>query len=947
MKRIKKISTKIMMVIIICILPAAILLGVITGYQSKAEITKVSKESLLNLAEVEALKIEQKLSEAEMFSLMEEKVIKDSINVSIVANDQVAMDAYEDSMLDTLIAMLEGSNTESSWMIFNSNVINGANGLSLTKASNGSIVRNAEYDANELSREGNDWWYKAIDDGSIWTSPYLWVDPGTGTETTFVSYGKRVEKDGKVIGVIGTDLDMAIFTEELASISIYESGYMSLIHPDGTVLYHNNSDIKDLNTYADGAFKFILKEAAKEPAGIIDYEMGGQPKIAAYYTLSNGWIAMANPYVDEMLAGQHKLIRNLMIVITFGVLIALAGAFILGRSISKPIVKLAKDIEVMADGDTSADIKVTTQDEVGILQSALIKMSDNISEQARNAQKIAEGDLSLEISQRSEKDVLALSMKKVVEELRKLVKEANQLSDAARNGNLTVRGDERQFKGGYNEIIKGFNNTLDAIEEPLNISMTFISKLSEGDAKEPIANADQFNGSYKELVINLNKVLESLYDMTAEVNSLTEASVNGQLSHRADVSKLKGGYADLVSGMNQTLDSVIKPIEEASDVLKHMADGDLGMRVEGAYAGEHAVIKDALNSMGENVSGYIDEMSSVLQQMANKDFSKNINRTYVGDFKILGESINFIIEQFNEVLSEIYVSAEQVEEGAEQVASSSQNLSQGSSEQASSVEEMSSSITEVAEQTRDNAKNADQANALSILARDNAEKGNNEMTDMISAMNNIKNSSNNISNIIKVIDDIAFQTNILALNAAVEAARAGEHGKGFAVVAEEVRNLAARSAEAAKETTGLIDESINQVDEGYEIAQKTAGALKEIVKGVADAVEIVSDIASASNEQAQAIDQINVGVDQISQVTQSNMATAEQSAAASEEMASQSQELKHMIGAFVLKDSQKNQRANQVQRFEPITIEEPRIEIESKEDIEIEIDLNNDDFGKF
>lgn len=353
----------------------------------------------------------------------------------------------------------------------------------------------------------------------------------------------------------------------------------------------------------------------------------------------------------------------------------------------------------------------------------------------------------------------------------------------------------------------------------------------------------------------------------------------------------------------------IREVEKIVANLTKLAHGDLSIIVSEIdfdsdtekLAKIYQDINDNLQLSVNSIKSYIDEISENLERMAQKDFTGGIQRKYRGDFVTLKISINHILDQFNMIFSEINDASKQVETGTEQVAFASQKLAQGSLEQTSSIEKVSVSIAQIASQTKENALNANTANALSANAKKEAENGNDQMKSMLSAMDKINESSFSIAKIIKVIDDITFQTNILALNAAVEAARAGEHGKGFAVVAEEVRALAARSAQAAKETTELIDSSIVKVDEGNKIAKVTAESLAVIVRGVTDTLEIVENIAISSNQQASAINQVNNSVDLISEVTQTNSATAEESASASEEIAGQAQFLKAMIGDFKLK----------------------------------------------
>ena len=345
------------------------------------------------------------------------------------------------------------------------------------------------------------------------------------------------------------------------------------------------------------------------------------------------------------------------------------------------------------------------------------------------------------------------------------------------------------------------------------------------------------------------------------------------------------------------------PLIRLGDRLEGFAKGDLFSPFPDADTEDE--VGDMIASakdMAESLDFIISDMENILGEMANSNFtvrSKDKNR-YVGDFKQLFDASRQLKYRMIETLRFIEESSVQVTEGAGHLADTGVSLAEGATEQAGAVEELQATITTISDAAEKAASSAQEAYHQSQKYADVADDSSADMREMVEAMNRINDASKKIGNIISEIESIASQTNLLSLNASIEAARAGEAGRGFSVVADQIRQLAEQSSKSAVDTRALIEGAIQEVENGNKMANRAVSSIETVVDGIRTIANSSKEVSIVSENQAATMKEAEIGINQISDVIQTNAALAQESSATSQELAAQAATLDSLIAKFNL-----------------------------------------------
>ena len=350
--------------------------------------------------------------------------------------------------------------------------------------------------------------------------------------------------------------------------------------------------------------------------------------------------------------------------------------------------------------------------------------------------------------------------------------------------------------------------------------------------------------------------------------------------------------------------SITEPVEQIDAAVASLRKGELSNVEMLTYESEDEfgdTIRNLKEAMGI-LADYVSEISVEVKAIAQGDLTRNGDdiTDFLGDFSELKTSLLYILKRFNSTLTEISNLAEQVSSNSSEVEKASKSLADGATEQAGVIEELNATIDTVVDLAADTAKETQNASARVKASANKANEEKEKMNDLLKEMEHITEISKEIGNIITDIEDIASQTNLLSLNASIEAARAGEAGKGFAVVADQIGKLAADSAKSAVNTRDLIDKTLVEIEKGNTITRTTADAFNQIITDMESFAELAENTMEKANSQAESLEQIGQGIEQLSGVVQGNAASSEENTAISINLAEGAAKMHDRVNIFKL-----------------------------------------------
>ncbi len=285
----------------------------------------------------------------------------------------------------------------------------------------------------------------------------------------------------------------------------------------------------------------------------------------------------------------------------FGILVALSAGVVLTNSITGPLSKAGHMLQEMGKGHLGERLRLTSNDEIGEMAKTMDQFADDLQAMLNgNLQRIAAGDLSMQIRFCDSGDEIAQAEQSIVDALRGLTAEMTMLVEAGVQGRLATRGNSAKFAGVYKEIVDGMNATLEHVIGPLNVAVESLENIAEGTLTSRIDG--HYRGDFAKIPASVNHVMDVFEMRNADLQMLTDAAIEGKLGVRAELGKYSGANGRLLRAINEMLDAFVRPLSLAAGYIDRIANGEIPPKITETYLGDFNSVKNSLNQCIDSLS---------------------------------------------------------------------------------------------------------------------------------------------------------------------------------------------------------------------------------------------------------------------------------------------------------------------------------------------------------
>ncbi len=429
-------------------------------------------------------------------------------------------------------------------------------------------------------------------------------------------------------GELSVDDAKKLALEELKTLRYSDGEYFWVNDYEYNMVMHPikpQLDGKDMSDFKDPEGMFIFKEfvdvaKANPDGGLVKY-MWPRPgseipvqKFAYVFPLKGwNWVIGSGIYVDDV-EEEYAEIRNQIFIALFLILgVVLTLTFFFARWLVKPILKLKEAANRVAVGDADFSINAQTKDEIGDLENSFGLMLQNIKEQAEAVNNISNGNVNTVVKPKSDKDILSLSLIKVIDILKNLTGDLKNLTTSALNGDLKVRADESKYKGGYADIVAGVNKTLDAVIIPIKDGTSVLEKMSHGDLTVRVT-AD-YKGDHQIIKNSINTLGESLSTALTEVNEAVQATASASNEISSSTEEMAAGAQEQSAQAGEVASAVEQMTKTILETTKNASSASEASKNAGLIAKEGgSVVKQTIDGINR-IADVVKQSADTVQQL--------------------------------------------------------------------------------------------------------------------------------------------------------------------------------------------------------------------------------------------------------------------------------------------------------------------------------------------